>query len=183
MAALNWMCHNCLRKKDVLNTKEDLALILNLAPEEIGFENHQPCCYSCGTPFLLVPVQDAKVLARCKPVFPQWDKTLKKECATALFVYTRQTLHTSSSFQGRMFAPSLGVMEDPATGSAVSALAGAIFDYDTPPEGLHHYIIEQGAGLGRESFLHLSMKVRQRKIEQLRLKGRGVLIAEGQLFA
>ena len=44
--------------------------------------------------------------------------------AGAAFVYCRETAETGHHFHARMFAPNLGLMEDPATGSAAAAFAG-----------------------------------------------------------
>ena len=41
-----------------------------------------------------------------------------------VYLYTRQCVHNGSAFHARMFAPQLGVPEDPATGSAAVCLAG-----------------------------------------------------------
>jgi len=42
------------------------------------------------------------------------------------FVYCRQTIHNNAAFHARMFAPTMGIPEDPATGSAAAAFAGVV---------------------------------------------------------
>ena len=44
-----------------------------------------------------------------------------------------------------------GFPEDPATGAAAAAFAGAVAMFDKPPDGIHSGIIEQGYEMGRPS--------------------------------
>jgi trans-2,3-dihydro-3-hydroxyanthranilate isomerase len=58
-----------------------------------------------------------------------------------------------------MFAPNLGVPEDPATGSATGPLAAFMLAYDLAPatnDGAH-FISEQGTAMGRRSELHIRL--------------------------
>ena len=58
---------------------------------------------------------------------PHWDEALKGQGLAGTFLlYCRQTRHTTSSFHARVFAPDLGIPEDPATGGAVAAFAGVV---------------------------------------------------------
>ena len=49
----------------------------------------------------------------------------------------------------RLFAPDLGVGEDPATGSAAAGLVGRL----AGPEGVHLVAITQGVEMGRPSLI------------------------------
>ena len=53
------------------------------------------------------------------------------------YVYCREVGDLAHHFHARMFAPELGIGEDPATGSAVAALGGVIAKFDQPPGGTH----------------------------------------------
>lgn len=55
---------------------------------------------------------------------------------------------------GRMFAPSLGVPEDPATGSAMGPLATFMVQHGLVKRGAR-FLCEQGTKMGRRSFLHV----------------------------
>jgi trans-2,3-dihydro-3-hydroxyanthranilate isomerase len=50
-----------------------------------------------------------------------------------------------------MFAPSSGVAEDPATGSAAVGFSGVLHQFDQLPDGMHKRTIEQGYEMGRPS--------------------------------
>ena len=81
------------------------------------------------------------------------------------FLYCRQTVHTTSAFHARMFAPDIGIAEDPATGSAAAAFAGVVHRFDALPDGLHKRTIEQGYEMGRPSLIELSLEVEGGKLD------------------
>jgi trans-2,3-dihydro-3-hydroxyanthranilate isomerase len=162
---------------DAAIDKELAAAALGLAPAEIGFENHKPSGYSSGVDFDFVPVRDLGVLKRCKIDRRTFDKAF---ATGAAFVYTRETYSTESDFHGRMFSPSHGIAEDPATGSAVAAFAGVIRRFDQPLGGIHRYRIEQGHIMGRPSQIGLELDV-QGDLHAVRIGGAAVVVAEGTL--
>ena len=122
---------------DVPFSQDEFAKAINLSPNEIGFENHLPTKFSAGVPFYFVPVKDLAVIRQAKPNLNFWNSLFGDDDTDSVFVYTRETLGRNSNFHARMFAPSMGILEDPATGSAVAAFSGAIHLFDDFPEGIH----------------------------------------------
>ena len=82
-----------------------------------------------------------------------------------------------------MFAPAMGIPEDPATGSAAVNFAGVVQRFDATPDGNHRRIVEQGLEMGRPSFITLSYAVDGGRLTAVRIGGHAVRVAEGTLFA
>lgn len=160
--------------------RDALSMALGLTNAEIGFENHVPSGYRVGLGFVLVPVHDLKVMSRIELDEQAWQELLGRE-TTSLYVYCRDTWNESHHFHARAFAPFLGIPEDPATGSAAAALSGAITQFDNPPEGQHHYIIEQGYELKRPGKIHLELIMSGRRLTRVRIGGHAVGIEAGEL--
>lgn len=160
-----------------LPTADRVAAALGLIPAEIGFENHRPTKYSAGNTFAFVPVASLEAIGKAR-VAPQHWAALAGQGA---FLYCRQTVHTTSSFHARMFAPEHGVAEDPATGSAAAAFAGVVHRFDAPPDGTHKRIIEQGYEMGRPSDIELSLNIEGGKLDAVRIGGHAVRVAEGMI--
>jgi trans-2,3-dihydro-3-hydroxyanthranilate isomerase len=156
-----------------------LAAALDLIPAEIGFENHRPTRYSAGNAFIFVPVASLDAIAKAGVASAHWDGATQGN--VGIFLYCRQTMHTSSSFHARMFAPHNGIPEDPATGSAAAAFAGVIHRFDDLPDGQHKRMIEQGYEMGRPSLIALSLEVESGKLGTVRIGGHAVHVAQGQL--
>ncbi len=81
-----------------------------------------------------------------------------------------------------MFAPAMGIPEDPATGSAAVNFAGVVQRFDAGPDGSHRRIVEQGLEMGRPSFITLSTAVEGGRLTAVRIGGHAVRVAEGTLF-
>jgi trans-2,3-dihydro-3-hydroxyanthranilate isomerase len=158
--------------------KRPIAAALGLDPTEIGFENHVPSVWSAGVPYHFVPVPHMGVLAKAVANRAAWEPAFKEGSA---FLYTRETEGHDHSFRARMFAPTLGIEEDPATGSAVAAFAGPLHGFDDLPDGEHVAIVEQGYEMGRPSLIRLEVSVVGGKLTSVRIGGNAVEMAAGVL--
>ena len=133
-----------------------VATCAGLALEEIATTAHEPLVASVGTPFVIAEVTSVAALARAMP-----DLAAFRRAAHAIAELSgRFNLHLYARVEGdatrlraRMFAPLVGVVEDPATGSANAALA-ALLTSLAPGDNLAlAYDIAQGEEMGRPSRL------------------------------
>lgn len=161
---------------------ERLAAALGLTPSEIGFANHRPSQWSAGVPFTFVPVASMAAIGRAEIVSNHWGSAFGGSRAGMVYLYTRDTVHTTSSFHARMFGPGAGVAEDPATGGAAAAFAGVVNTFDQLPAGTHKRNIEQGFEMGRPSLIALSFEVAAKgRLETVRIGGSAVRVSEGHI--
>lgn len=161
--------------------RDRLADALGLLPREIGFENHTALRFHAGNAFAYVPVASLEAIGRARIDGANWAATFPAGEVDGVYLYTRQCTHKGSSFHARMFAPQLGVPEDPATGAAAVGFAGVVHEFDDLPDGVHRRTIEQGLELGRPSAIVLTLIVERGKLDTVRIGGNAVRIAEGQL--
>ena len=82
-----------------------------------------------------------------------------------------------------MFAPTMGIVEDPATGSAVAAFAGLLVRSAGLPDGDHAPVIEQGYEMGRPSLIHLSLTVWKGALTSASIGGDAVIVTQGTIEA
>ena len=164
-----------------LPAADRLAAALGLIPAEIGFENHRPLRIAAGNSFAFVPIASLDAMAKAHVAPAHWSAAFHG--GLGAFLYCRQTVHTTSAFHARMFAPEHGVPEDPATGSAAVGFAGVIHRFDDIPDGLHKRTVEQGYEMGRPSQIELSLEVERGKLAGVRIGGHAVRVAEGMIEA
>jgi trans-2,3-dihydro-3-hydroxyanthranilate isomerase len=164
-----------------LPPSDRLAAALSLAPHEIGFENHRPTVFSAGVPFAFVPVGSMAAVKRAAVRGDVYAAVFREPLPGGVYVYSRQALSTASAFHARMFWPSAGVPEDPATGSAAAAFAGVVHQFDRPTDGLHKKIIEQGFEMGRASYIHLSLQIEAGALDMARIGGYAVRVSDGEI--
>jgi trans-2,3-dihydro-3-hydroxyanthranilate isomerase len=155
----------------------ELAQDLGIAPEDIGFDAHQPALMGAGTANLFVPVRSRDVVEKLKPDRKHWGE----HGGPCLYVYTRETVEPASQFHARMFAAGWGIYEDPATGSAAAAFAGVLMAFEPPGDGEYMYVIEQGYEMGRPSQISLALDVAQGHLADATIGGSAVIVGEGFL--
>ena len=161
--------------------RDAVAAALGLLPAEIGFENHKPSAWSAGLPFVFVPVSGLEAIGNAKSNVPAWASAFGSAMAS-VWLYCRETEASDSDFHARMFAPGFGIAEDPATGSAASAFAGVVRQFDEPPSGSYRHVIEQGFEMGRPSLITMEMDVAGGEVSAVRIGGNAVVVAEGTLL-
>lgn len=159
---------------------EEIASALSLRPEELGADGLSPRGVSCGVPYLFVPLRDESVLARARINLPAWERSLSGWWASAVFPFVAIG-RDGVDFRARMFAPGIGIPEDPATGSAAAALAGYLAAAAGALDETLRWVIEQGVEMGRPSRLHVACERRAGMISAVRVGGSSVLVAEGRL--
>jgi len=158
---------------------DQLAAALDLSPSDIGFESHRPMRYQAGNGFALVPIATLAAIGRARVVAHHWSAALGGGNIIGAYLYTRQTVGVGAAFHARMFAPAVGIAEDPATGSAAVCLAAAIHRFDKPADGLRRCVIEQGYEMGRPSLIELALDIRRGELASARIGGHAVRVMSG----
>ncbi len=157
-----------------------IAAALSLAPADLG--ELRPARWSAGNPFTFVPVVARAAVARCRPDPARFEAAFGGDGAPgAAYVFCRETVEPGHAFHARMFAPGMGVSEDPATGSAAAALAGMLAAQ--LPAGSHAIAIEQGYEMGRPSLIRLAAVVAAGRLVSASIGGDAVIVTEGTLEA
>lgn len=161
----------------------EIATALSLAASDIGFGPFRPSRWSAGNPFTFVPISSLAAIARARPVFPNFDATFDFGGAGAAFLFCRETAEPGHHFHARMFAPKMGVLEDPATGSAAAAFAGLLARSAGLPDGEHALAIEQGYEMGRPSLIHLTIVLQGGRLTAAEIGGSAVVVTQGTIEA
>ncbi|MBL8584461.1 MAG: PhzF family phenazine biosynthesis protein [Rhizobiaceae bacterium] len=165
--------------------EEAVVAALGLEPGDVGFENHVVSGWSAGVPFALVPVASLDAARRIRPDPRLWRELVgdrEGAAGPAIYAYCRGGVDPDTAFHARMFAPDMGIGEDPATGAAVAALSGAIVHFDRPVDGPQRCWIEQGVEMGRPSRIRLELDIHAGAPTSARIGGHAVKVAEGTLY-
>jgi trans-2,3-dihydro-3-hydroxyanthranilate isomerase len=165
-----------------LPTVEDTAQALNLDLEDIGFDGHRIASLEGGPRFFYVPVKTRDALERSHVLEPHWSRLIKPlNGVDAAYVYTRGGDGAATAFRARMYAPTGGIAEDPATGSATALLAAQLLRAEQLRDGTHHWQLEQGYEMGRPSDLQLEADVSRGQLLAVRVGGAAVRMMSGVL--
>jgi trans-2,3-dihydro-3-hydroxyanthranilate isomerase len=159
----------------------DLAAMLSLETSALLQGENCPQAVSCGLPFLFIPVRNREVLGRANLNLSLWQELLIDYWASSVYLFTFAPELAGSDLRSRMFAPGLGVAEDPATGSAATALAGYLGIRNSLTDGRLRWVVEQGFEMGRPSLLQVEADKKKGEITEIRVGGSSVLVSEGTI--
>ena len=158
-----------------------LARVLGL-PADFLSPALAPACWSAGVRFCIVPLRDADALASIALDLGAWRALMADAWAPSPFAVVIEDARRGREIRARMFAPALGIAEDPATGAAAAALAGYLAALtDMPKHGTMAWTIRQGEEMGRPSRIALEADFAGGHLAAVRLGGAAVLMTRGTL--
>jgi trans-2,3-dihydro-3-hydroxyanthranilate isomerase len=140
---------------------------------------------SCGVPYVLLPLAtradvdsamaDLTTLRQIKSAFAAEH--------TAIYLFSTESAADGVTAYSRMFAPGLGVAEDPATGSACGPLGCYLVQHGLVPRERAGQILSwQGVAMGRPSRIHVAItQDAAGAITRVQVGGEAVVVAEGRL--
>ena len=137
---------------------------------------------STGLPVLIVPV---RTLTAVRSIVAN-DEAIIELCSrlgtNGMMVFTTVTVEPFASVHARMFAPSIGISEDPATGSAGGALGAYLVQHGVVEVApTTELIIEQGYEIERPSTILVQVESDDDMIQSVKVGGQCVMVAEGVL--
>lgn len=136
---------------------------------------------SCGVPFLFVPIKSLKAMRAIRFRKDVWEN-LRDFVAPEVFVFTREVESPGSTIHSRMFAPAMGIAEDPATGAASGPLGCYLVRHGlVPPAPAAHIISEQGIEMGRPSLIQIRIEQEADNITGVHVGGQCHFMGEGYL--
>ncbi len=156
---------------------ETLADAVGLAPSQIGFGLHAPGVFEGGPRFMYVPVADLDALAQSQPQEPAWSKAIALGAVDNAYLYTK----TPDGFQARMFSPTAGIPEDPATGSASAILAAQLLASGALSDGDTSLTLVQGVEMGRPSQIGFRAMATEGALQSVHISGSAILISDGPI--
>lgn len=133
---------------------------------------------TAGAPFTIVGLRDLDALARARADLTVWEEVLTPSSAPHAYLVVRTG---GTAFRARMFGPQMGIVEDPATGAAATALAGYLGELDDTADGTLRWTVEQGVEMGRPSRLELEVEKAGGRVTAVHVGGSAVRVGQGTL--
>jgi trans-2,3-dihydro-3-hydroxyanthranilate isomerase len=162
----------------------NLAKGLGLPPEDISGTGLPAQVVSTGLPQMMVPVQSLSSVRALDA--SKLDTVTLNRVSTAfgtnvVLVFSLETEKPEVTAHARVFAPLLGVPEDPATGSANGALGAYLVHHRAVPitEPTVHIICEQGSEIERPSTIYVEVDTIEEEPKAVRVGGKVVAVVEG----
>ncbi len=132
---------------------------------------------------LLIGVQSAETLGSLQPRMDQLVHLTPHVGADGFFVFALKPGPTGMATESRMFAPMLGVPEDPVSGNAHGMLGVYLLQHGLlqPSKGVASFVGHQGAFVDRPGQVEVTVSASGRRATGVRVTGDAVIVYEAAL--
>lgn len=140
--------------------------------------------------YLYLPLKKLSTIKSLQPDLSLLDSYTRATKTLGVCIFCLETIEQSSAVHSRFFAPALGIVEDPVTGSANGPLGVYLYQYaihqDFPipsfllPDGRMEFIGEQGDDIGRRGRIKVRLRVTGHGVRQVSIAGEAVTIMESE---
>lgn len=154
---------------------EQVAAALSISPGELASDVPVET-WDAGYAVTFVALISKDGVSRSMVDLANWPQAEAFGRPVSLFPYAKSCKHR---FYARMFAPALGIPEDPATGGAAVAMAGHLHAHYGAGDGSHRFEIEQGVDMDRPSRIDLLFDVKHNRVTRVRIAGAGAEFMQG----
>jgi PhzF family phenazine biosynthesis protein len=171
--AVIWMDQSPPQFGATVGDRAALAAALGLAEPDLAADEPAQVV-STGAAHLMVPARDRAAVDRAAPDPARLKALLHQAGGEGCYLYSRDPAADAVAY-ARFFNPTMGIAEDPATGSAAGPLAARLAAAGQIPRQAT-VAIEQGHALGRPSRIQVEVSG-----PRIRVGGSGLVVAEGTL--
>jgi trans-2,3-dihydro-3-hydroxyanthranilate isomerase len=177
-----WMTQPIPEFGPIVTDAVAVAAALGVQPCDLAVGDLPVQVASSGVPFLYVPLNsraavDAASVERTKL------RTLLRAVdleELPVFVFSPEPADDDATVYSRMFAPVLGIPEDPATGGASGPLGAYLLKYNAVSADTASPLVSlQGVRMGRPSRIYIALSSRVGVLEEVRVGGEAVVVGEG----
>ena len=138
---------------------------------------------STGLPVVIVPVRTLTAVKSIQVDLTGIMAVCDRLGVNGMMVSTSITVEDWAHVHTRMFAAPIGIIEDPATGSASGALGAYLVKNGVVDVGpTTEIMMEQGYEIDRPSRILVQVFSDDDKIQEIKVGGQAVMVAEGKLL-
>lgn len=141
---------------------------------------------SSGLPFLFVPLRSLAAMREINFRTDVWERHFSSNPDRQhIFAFTTETEHDDSTVHCRMFAPAMGISEDPATGAACGPLGAFLVEHgviNSNDEETYSIRSEQGIEMGRPSFIDITVTKKKQQFQEVKIGGSAIVVGQGELY-
>ncbi len=179
-----WMDQRTPEFRAPVSPRADIIRSVGLDPSAVDATGLPIEEVSCGNAFVLVPVKtraavdaaeaDLAAMRKLKSAFPGGH--------VGVLFFSTEPVDAKVTVYSRMFAPSAGIVEDPATGSAAGPLGSYLVKHGVVKGSQMQDMVNlQGVVMGRPSRLHMRITEKDGAIARVQVGGKSVMVGEGEI--
>jgi trans-2,3-dihydro-3-hydroxyanthranilate isomerase len=166
----------------IYEDRAQLSAALSLTPDDLIADLPAQVVTS-GNPFVYVPLKSLDAAGRVRIRLDLYETIIAALNVRGIYVFTPETRLAGSTVHSRLFAPNMGISEDPATGSAGGPIGAYLLHYGlVDAVTARHIICEQGIEMKRPSIIYIHIQGTPERITGASIGGYTQPIGSGVLY-
>lgn len=165
-----------------INEREKIIKSLGLKEEELD----QRCpvqIVSTGHSKVIIGIKTRSTLDNLVPDMRTLTEISKEIGCNGYFVFTLEPESKNVLSHGRMFAPAIGIDEDPVTGNANGPLGAYLVRHGLVEHNASSFSFnaEQGYAIGRSGIVSVTVDIDKGEPKQVKIGGRAVIVFKAEI--
>ncbi|WP_143315429.1 PhzF family isomerase [Clostridium sp. HBUAS56017] len=162
--------------------KEELLAALSIENSDL-LEDYEVQIVSTGHSKVMVGIKSIETLNKLQPNYNALSKLSKIINCNGYYVFTVDSEDKDILIHGRMFAPAIGINEDPVTGNANGPLGAYLVHYNLVEHdnSTFKFKAKQGEAIGRAGIIEVEVKIEDKEPVEVKVSGNAVIVFKSQL--
>jgi PhzF family phenazine biosynthesis protein len=163
--------------------QQALLAALQLNKDDL-LEDHKVQIASTGHSKVMVGIKSIETLNQMKPNYEELSKLSEKINCNGYHVYTIGSEQSDVLINGRMFAPAIGINEDPVTGNANGPLGAYLVHHKLVKhdQSVFKFRARQGEAIKRSGIIEVEVKIENEEPIEVKVAGNAVILFESELL-
>lgn len=162
--------------------KEKLLAALNIKNSDL-MENYKIQIVSTGHSKVMVGIKSIETLNSLQPNYDELSRLSESIKCNGYYVFTVASEESDILIHGRMFAPAIGINEDPVTGNANGPLGAYLVHHNLVQHNnsLLKFKAKQGEAIKRAGIIEVEVKIENKEPVEVKVSGNAVIVFKSQL--
>jgi PhzF family phenazine biosynthesis protein len=179
-----WMTQGSIEFSEPLSTKDRELLLSSLGLTEEEIDERCPIqIVSTGHSKVMIGIKSIAKLHSLSPNMSMLSNLSKSIGCNGYYVFTFASRPNTILTHGRMFAPAIGISEDPVTGNAIGPLGAFLVKHGLVEHdnSLFSFTGIQGEAMGRVGTVDVKVKIENGEPTQVQIGGTAVIVFKTQI--
>lgn len=162
--------------------KKTLLSALNISNDDL-LENNDVQIVSIGHSKVMIGIKSIETLNKMKPNYYELSKLSRIINCNGYYVFTINPEVSDILIHGRMFAPAIGINEDPVTGNANGPLGAYLVHHNIVKhnDSLFKFKAKQGEAMKRPGIIEVEVKIEDKEPVEVKILGNAVILFKSEL--
>ena len=163
--------------------RNNLLSALNISDEDL-LESYPIQIVSTGHSKVMIGIKNISTLNEMKPNYDALSRLSNIIKCNGYYVFTVDSQESDILIHGRMFAPAIGINEDPVTGNANGPLGAYLIHHKLISHNNKLFVFKakQGEAIKRSGIIEVEVNIENNEPVEVKITGEAVIVFKSELL-